>query len=360
MIEVGAGGGSIVTIDDLGLLKVGPQSAGSDPGPACYGRGGEAPTVTDANVVLGYIDPEFFAGGTMPLYPGRAKAALEPLAAQLRVDVTSTAWGVHEVVSENMASAIRVYLAEKTRDPRRYALFAFGGGGPLHASHVAKKLHLSRVICPRDAGVLSAFGFLVAPPAFDFIRTYIAPLSGIEWTQLRQLYAEMEQRGRDVLLEAGVLPGEMRFVRSADMRYVGQFHDITVPVPSGRLGPECLPEMERLFRKSYEALYEGAGSEEPIEALNWRLLATGPDPEMRPRDDPNPVQGSSVKGTRRVYFPTEGYVETPVYNRYRLRPGYRADGPAVVEERESNVLVYPGDVFRVDGHGNVVLEFRGA
>ncbi len=360
MIEVGAGGGSIASINELGLLKVGPMSAGSEPGPACYGLGGEAPTVTDANLLLGYLDPGFFAGGTMTLDVARARQAVERLTEPLETDVTGAAWGIHEVVGENMAATIRIHLAEKGRDPRRYALFAFGGGGPLHASHVARKLHLGRIICPLAAGVLSAFGFLVAPAAFDFIRTYITTLETVDWAELNALYGEMEARGREVLGEAGVEPHAMRFLRTADMRYFGQMHDISVEVPEGPLGPDRRGTMERLFHDAYERLYGTFTSDDPIEVLNWRLLATGPDPEIRPQDHDGASGPQVTTRARPVYFPGRGFVETEVYDRYRLRKGFRAKGPAVIEERESTAIVYPGDAFSIDDDRNLMIEIQGA
>ncbi|MBI4277062.1 MAG: hydantoinase/oxoprolinase family protein [Armatimonadetes bacterium] len=403
MIEVGAGGGSIASLDELGLLKVGPRSAGADPGPACYGLGGEEPTVTDANLILGYLDPEFFAGGTMRLYPERAAQALEGLARAMEADVVGAAWGVHEVVSENMAAAVRIHLAEKGRDPRRYALFAFGGGGPTHAERVARKLRVPRIICPLGAGVLSAFGFLVAPAAFDFLRTYITRLDYLNWDDLNALYAEMEAEGRRVLGEAGVPEAEMRFVRSADMRYVGQMHEITVPVPAGALTEQNRPALEASFYQTYASLY-GAHTTDPIEALTWRLLATGPDPQValkvhsgrsaeaaggraekagagaeKASDGAEKAGGGAEKpavhadiaagrgahggpaarakrGRRPVYFPGAGYVDTAVYDRYQLATGFYGRGPAVVEERESTVLVYPGDRFRIDPYMNLIIE----
>jgi N-methylhydantoinase A/oxoprolinase/acetone carboxylase beta subunit len=361
MIEVGAGGGSIATIDELGLLKVGPRSAGSDPGPACYGLGGTEPTVTDANLVLGYLDPAFFAGGSMTLDVQSARAALAPIAKHLGTDDIGAAWGIHEVVGENMAAAIRIHLAEKGRDPRRHTLFAFGGGGPLHGSHVAKKLHIGRIVCPMAAGVLSAFGFLVAPAAFDFIRTYITRLDGIDWQELNAIYDDMERRGRNVLTEAGVPERDMRFIRSADMRYVGQMHDITVTIPAGVLGTEARAAMESAFHETYEALYGRFTLDDPVEVLNWRLLATGPDPSISLRGQKSLAgTGPVKKGRRPVYFRGTGFVETDVYDRYQLAAGFRAEGPAVVEERESTVIVYPGDAFSIDQHLNLTIELREA
>ncbi|MBM3451235.1 MAG: hydantoinase/oxoprolinase family protein [Armatimonadetes bacterium] len=360
MIEVGAGGGSIASIDELGLLKVGPQSAGSEPGPACYGLGGTEPTVTDANLVLGYLDPQFFAGGSVALDAERAKAALGKLNAALGTDVIGSAWGVHEVVGENMAQAVRIHLAEKGRDPRRYTLFSFGGGGPLHASHVAKKLRIGRILCPMAAGVLSAFGFLVAPAAFDFIRTYITRLDNLDWNELNGIYTEMASRGRAVLEEAGVAAPAMEFVRTADMRYVGQMHEITVPVPGGTLTPDSRKAMEEYFHETYEALYGSFTADDPIEALNWRLLATGPEPQITLHVNGAGGSGATTKGTRPVYFPGKGFVETTVYDRYALPIGFRADGPAVVEERESTAIVYPGDRFHIDKYKNLIIELPEA
>src|SRR5690606_24612833 len=231
LIEIGAGGGSIAWVDRLGLLRVGPRSAASDPGPACYGRGGEEPTVTDADLLLGYIDAEGFLGGEMPLDRARAEEALRRLGKRLGLTPVETAWGIHRLVNEDMAGAARVHAAERGKDPGRFTVVATGGAGPVHAYRVAEIVRAPAVIVPPRAGVGSSVGLLVAPLALDLARTYYTGLDGIDGAFIRRLYGEMAAEARDVLGAAGVAPDDITFILSADMRYARQGSEITVPVP---------------------------------------------------------------------------------------------------------------------------------
>ena len=359
MIEIGAGGGSIATIGPLGLLKVGPESAGADPGPACYGHGGENPTVTDADLILGYLDPHFFLGGEMNLNSQRAQEALEKrIARPLNLTLERAAWGIHEVVNENMANASRIHAVEKGIDPRRFSLVAFGGAGPVHAYQVAEKLRLETIVVPPGAGVCSAFGFLLAPMSFDLSRSYIARLESFQWDRLNSIYAEMEAKGRELLLEAGVAREEMEFLRSSDMRYVGQGFEITVSLPGGEYGPKHLGKIRRAFEEEYQRIYQRLCPEIPIESVNWRLAATGPRPEVLAGTwwSKGANLSEALKGRRMVYLPAAGkYEEVPVYDRYRLPIGVEIDGPAIVEERESTLVMSGPGTARVDESGNLVV-----
>ncbi|MBX6351356.1 MAG: hydantoinase/oxoprolinase family protein, partial [Clostridia bacterium] len=276
MIEVGAGGGSIARVDALGLLRVGPESAGADPGPACYGQGGRQPTVTDADLVLGYLNPDFFLGGRLALDVEAAREALGGLARALGLPLEAAAWGVHAVVDEEMAGAARSHVVERGRDPRRYALLAFGGAGPVHAVQVARILGVSEVIVPPAAGAASALGFLVAPLSFDFARSLPARLRAVDWPQVNASLAEMEARGRELLAEAGVQDG-VTVERWADMRLVGQVHDIAVPLPEGPLGPERAGEIAQAFTRAYRELYTHVPPGIEIQILNWRVRVRGPE-----------------------------------------------------------------------------------
>jgi N-methylhydantoinase A len=359
MIEIGAGGGSIASVGPLGLPKVGPESAGADPGPACYGRGGRDPTVTDADLVLGYLDPEFFLGGDMRLAPELARAALEEkLARPLDLTVERAAWGVHEVVNENMANAARIHAAERGLDPRQFSLVAFGGAGPVHAYQVAEKLRLETIIVPPGAGVCSAFGFLLAPMAFDLSRSYIARLEEMDWERVNVLYAEMEKEGRELLLDAGVAPEEVRFVRTADMRYVGQGFEIGVPLPAGRFQPEVLGELRAAFEREYQSVYQRLCPDIPIECVNWRLTATGPRPDVGAMEwwSGSRSVSDALKGRRSAYLPAaEDFVDMAVYDRYSLPVGAVIDGPIIIEERESTIVVNGHGTARIDEFGNVVV-----
>jgi N-methylhydantoinase A len=359
MIEIGAGGGSIARIDALGLLKVGPDSAGADPGPACYGLGGSEPTVTDADLVLGYLDPDYFLGGKMRLDRARAEEAIRKHVAEpLGVDLTRAAWGMHHVVNENMANAARIHLVERGRDQRRYSLIAFGGAGPVHAYRVAETLKLQHIICPAAAGVTSAFGFLVAPMAFDFVQTYLTTLRGIDFTHLNSIFEEMETRGRALLRQAGVPDAALMVRRSADMRYLHQGFEINVPVPNGWLSPADLSRLQADFDQAYERLYKRLNPDVDVEALNWRVIVAGPRPTIQVQQaDDQPVPSAATrKGERPAYFPeASGYIDCAVYDRYQLAPGMVLRGPAIIEERESTIVVGPGARVEVDPDHHVVI-----
>lgn len=358
MIEIGAGGGSIARVDKLGLLKVGPDSAGAEPGPVCYRQGGEDPTVTDADLVLGYLSPDYFLGGKMQLDLEKAKSAIEEkIARPLTVDLVRAAWGIHQVVNENMANAARIHLVEKGRDPREYSMIAFGGAGPVHAYRVAERLKLKTLVCPLAAGVTSAFGMLTAPLAFDFVQSYVTTLSGLDFSILHNMYADMERRGR-ALLEAAGVEGELTFSRSADMRYLHQGFEMRVPLPSGPLTREDLPVLGRAFAEEYERLYKRLNSGVEIEVVNWRLVASGPRPTIALQASRTEERSFSFarKGDRAVYLPEHnGFTSCPVYDRYRLPIGVPFRGPAIIEERESTMVIGAEAETFVDQDFNLVV-----
>ena len=359
MIEIGAGGGSIASIGPLGLLKVGPESAGAEPGPACYGRGGQEPTVTDADLLLGYLNPDFFLGGEMKLDPKLAETALrERIAGPLNLSLERAAWGIHEVVNENMANASRIHAVEKGIDPRRFSLVAFGGAGPVHAYQVAEKLRLETVMVPPGAGVCSSFGFLLAPMSFDLGLSYISRLEELPWERLNSVYAALEAKGRELLVDAGVALPDMQFIRSADMRYAGQGFEISVGLPGGEYGPEQGQEFRRAFEKEYLDIYQRLCPEIPIEGVNWRLVATGPRPQIGAGTwwSKEASLAAALKGKRPIYLPGKGrYEEVPVYDRYRLPVNAKIDGPAVVEERESTMVMNGPATAWVDPSGSLVV-----
>ncbi|MBI4636051.1 MAG: hydantoinase/oxoprolinase family protein [Candidatus Rokubacteria bacterium] len=361
MIEIGAGGGSIARVDRLGLLKVGPDSAGADPGPACYNLGGRLPTVTDADLILGYLDADFFLGGRMRLDREAARRAIEAhVARPLGLEVIAAAWGIHRVVNENMAAAARIHGIERGKDLRSYPLFAFGGAGPVHCWQVAKILRVPRILVPFGAGAISAYGLLAAPLAFDFVRTGRQDLDAADWSTINARFAEMEREGRDLLARAGVPPEEVRLARVAEMRYVGQGHEVEAPLPGGTLSAQSLPVITASFEAAYRALYQRLPQGVPIEALNWRLTASGPPPALglgQPRGGPAGDARSAVKGARRAYFAEAGgFVDTPVYDRYALGPGATLTGPVILEERESTAVIGPGARGRVDPGRALVIE----
>ena len=323
LIEIGAGGGSLARVDNMGLLKVGPDSAGSEPGPVCYGLGGTQPAVTDADLLLGYLSPEYFLGGEMNLDLGLVKDAVEEKLANVTgLSVEEVAAGIHSIVNENMASATRMYIAEKGRDPRRYALVASGGAGPVHAYGMAKLLKISRVICPLGAGVLSALGFLVAAPGTDSVRSYVSRLENLDWDRLNRLFREMEEEAMAQIVEAGADPATVTMRRRADMRYSGQGFEIDVPVPDGEMDGSAANVMRQSFLDKYQELFGRQIGDLPIEALTWRIYASGPTPNVELNFAGQQIdEEPSDKGERQVYFPETGYATCKIYNRYALKPG---------------------------------------
>ncbi len=357
MIEIGAGGGSIARVDNLGLLKVGPGSAGADPGPACYGYGGTEPTVTDANLVLGYLDPDFFLGGRMALDGTAAAAAVGAIGEPLGLKAVEAAWGIYEIVCENMAGAARVHIVEKGHDPRRYAMVALGGAGPAHAARVARKLGVREFIVPPASGAASALGFLVAPISFERTRSLPCLVEEMDFGAVNHLLADLEAEGRRLLTEAGVAPEDVTVACSADMRLFGQMHEIKVPLPSEPLGESNVANVSAAFAEVYTRLYTHLYEGSRIQALHWRVLCSGPTPTVdMTRQAGTDASGDARKGSRQAYFPDAGgYVDVPVYDRYALEPGQNIAGPAIVEERESTTILPPGDTLTVDDHLNLRL-----
>ena len=359
MIEIGAGGGSIAAVGALGLPKVGPRSAGSEPGPACYGHGGTEPTVTDADLILGYLDPDFFLGGKMRLDRDAAlRAVEEKVARPLGLDIVEAAWGIHQVVNENMANAARVHAIERGKDPQAYPLFAFGGAGPVHAYRVARSLGVPGFIAPLGAGATSAFGFLCAPLSFDFVRSLYGRLDGLDWEAANGALEEMEEEGRDLLRASGVVEDEVLVRRLCDMRYVGQGHEVTVSLPDEPLGPEDADRLTTVYRKEYRRLYRREGPDVPLEAITWRVEVSVPRPEILLDGDERGeagYPGAAKKGEREIYLPEDrSFRKVPVYDRYLLGPGATLKGPAVVEERESTVVLGPEGRAEVDAARNLI------
>jgi N-methylhydantoinase A len=363
MIEIGTGGGSIARVDSLGLLKVGPDSAGAEPGPVCYGHGGTAPTVTDADLVLGYLDPGYFLGGRMVLDLAAARRAIEErIAGPLGLAVEAAAWGIHQVANENMANAARVHALERGKDPHRFPVFAFGGAGPVHGYRLAEALGAPALIAPFGAGVMSTVGFLAAPLAFDFVRSFPGRLEDLDWARANALLAEMQAEGQALLEGSGVAVDTIVHRREADMRYVGQGHEIRVPLPAGELGAGDADAIVAEFERVYRELYGRLGPPVPVEVINWRVMSSGPAPALRLQTPAGPSgeAAAALKGRRAAYFPElGGYHDTPVYDRYALAPGARFDGPAIVEERESTVIVGPRGACRVDQQRNLVIALAG-
>jgi N-methylhydantoinase A len=354
MIEIGAGGGSVAAVDDLGLMKVGPRSAGSVPGPVAYGRGGAEPTVTDADLLAGYLDPDRFLGGDLSLSRPDVEHAVARLAGQLGVDALTAAAGIGDLVVENMAAATRKHLAEKGRDPRAYTLMAFGGAGPVHAYALAKRLKAPRIIVPLGAGVMSAFGFLVAAPAVDEVRGYPASLTSVDWDKVGSLYADMESRARRLLQPSATAAGDLLITRTADMRYVGQGFQISVPLPDGVPGPAHEDQIRNAFVTTYQSAFGRIIRDGTPEFVSWRLSAS-----MRPAAinlTYRPAPATAGHSRRPVHFTGLGVINVGAYDRYALTPGTTIAGPALFEERETSCSVGPDCTVTIDSFRNLIID----
>jgi len=360
LIEIGAGGGSVAWLDSLGLLKVGPQSAGADPGPACYGRGGTSPTVTDANLLLGYLNPEYFLGGRLTLQRRAAERAIESLARSAGLSVQDAAWGVHKVVNENMAAAAQMHAVERGRDIRRFVMLAFGGAGPVHAARVARRLGISTVVIPVAAGVASALGLLVAPPSFEVLISRPARLDEVDWEEVDVLFRKMETQGRAELSRLGVPAAALSFARSADMRFHGQIHELNVPLPHSGSHHDRTALAAKAFRERYLALYHHCPNGFPIEVLTWRLRVHAPAPTLDLSVGQERSKSDAVKGRRRAYFPEEGgWVDALILDRHAMTPREIWEGPCIVEEPNTTTVVPPGYTVASDDDGNLWLQWRG-
>ncbi len=360
LIEIGAGGGSIARVNNIGLLTVGPDSASSTPGPACYDRGGEFPTVTDADLVLGYLNADYFLGGEMKLNVAKAKEAIQKkLADPLQISVEEAAMGIHKIVNENMANAARVHVLEKGMDPRHFNMMGFGGAGPVHAFGVAKLLNTKRLIIPVGAGVTSALGFLVSPIASEKIQSHIAQLEYLQWDEVNDFLENMEQEGYEFLSQSGISEKNTSVERIVDMRYHGQGHEITIELPQGKLDKNSISEIEKRFRNEYEFRYNRSIDGIPLEMVTWRVIAQGPIPQMQVKQfSVTDIQADSYKGTRKVFFEETGYIDCPVYDRYALKPNEKFDGPAIIEETESTTVIGINSSVLVDTNKNIIIDLH--
>ncbi|MEM7778406.1 MAG: hydantoinase/oxoprolinase family protein [Pseudomonadota bacterium] len=358
LIEIGAGGGSIAAVDRLGLLKVGPRSAGSEPGPVAYGRGGVEPTVTDANFVLGYLNPATFAGGKVPVDADAARSALVRLATGAGLAVERAAWGIYDVVNENMASAARVHIAERGRDPRDFALLCTGGGGPLHAYYVAKKLGLRTIICPASAGVASALGLLVAPGRVDKVATVDVRLDDCDLEALERTFKDLERAAAATIAETGLDPAGITFERKSDGRFFGQGFELVAPLPQGPYDSTRRSEIADAFRAEYRRKFSRTPPDIAIDFINVRVSATAPAPGDRISLEWAGVGGDLASREQRpVFFPeTDGFIQAPAYARETLPVGCTLDGPALIEEAGSTLIVGPGAKATVAANGNITVD----
>jgi len=361
IFEVGTGGGSIAAVNAAGALRVGPQSAGAEPGPACYGRGGELPTVTDANLVLGRLGATRFLGGEMTLDAAAAERAIqEKVARALGVDVVRAADGILRIATTAMSYAVKAVSTERGLDAAAFALIAYGGAGPLHASAIAREIGMQRVIVPRVPGHFCAFGMLFSDLRYDLVRTWFARLADVSFDAIEAVYADLITDGKKALAGSGIRPQRVTIARAADMRYVGQEHPVTVQLPPDVFRRRNAEALKQQFDEEHLRRYGTNAPEEKAEIVSLRATVTGvlgkPPLERIARGARQPL-ASSRHGTRRAYFAELGKaVATPAFAREALRAGNAITGPALIDEHASTTVLLPGDRMRVDAFGNLVIE----
>ena len=359
LVEVGAGGGSEAWIDAGGALRVGPRSAGARPGPACYGLGGATPTITDANLALGRLNPSFFLGGEMTLDADAARRAIaQRVAAPLGLDPLAAASGIVEIANAHMIGAMRLVSVQRGYDPRDFVLVAFGGAGPLHANALARELGIPTVLVPPSPGIASAVGMLVTDIRHEFVATRRLRLDGLAPAVLEALFADFVREGEARLTRDGVPLADRRMLRSADLRYHGQSFELPVTVPAGPLSAADVERLREQFHAMHERAYGYAAPEDPVELVNVRLAAVGvtPKPRRAPLAEGGPAATPALKGRRDVWFAeVGGFCPTLVLARGKLLRGNVIDGPAIIEEPDASTLVHPGWTAVVDEHANLVL-----
>ena len=352
--SIGAGGGSLAWLDAACGLRVGPMSAGAEPGPACYGRGGYQPTVTDASVLLGYLNPESFAGGSLWLDVSAAEAAVARLADRLDLSVTATAAGIHQVVNARMADQIRLMTIQRGYDPRQFTLVLLGGAGPVHGVALAEELGIREILVPQAPGVLSAFGLLAAAVEHHHARTLPSVVEQADLSAVNALLTTLDEAGRKRMHEEGVPPAEVRVAYAADMRYVGQAYELEVPL-SAPLRNEELAGVQAAFHAVHERVYGYHRAGQPVEFINFRAVHTCPLP--RPWVRPLPRSGRSLAdahvGERRAYFASAGFIPTPIFDRARLPTGERCHGPAIIEQPDTTTVIHPGYAASIEESGNL-------
>ncbi len=356
MVEIGAGGGSIAQVDNLGRVQVGPESAGSEPGPACYGQGGKDATVTDADVALGRIAPEGFAGGSVELLPERSVAALDTAIAQrLNLDGPMAAFAVSEMVEENMSNAARVHAVEQGKELAARTLIAFGGAAPLHACRMAEKLAMDRVIIPQGAGVGSAIGFLAAPVSYEVVRSRYTKLAEFEPEAISRMFSEMHDEAH-AIVTAGAPNAELDERRIAYMRYIGQGHEIVVEVPVRELTDADGPGLKEAFDKAYEELFGRVIPSMEVEILTWALSVSTVQPPAQRVEDVGAVDAPNASGTRELFDADRtDFVTAPVYQRDDLAPGLTLPGPALILEAQTTTVVTDHFTAQINGAGHIEL-----
>ena len=361
LMEIGAGGGSIAKVSKMGTLQVGPESAGADPGPICYGRGGTEPGITDADLLLGYLDADYFLGGEMKLDREAARKGIEEkIARPLDVPFMQALWGIHDLINETMAAAAKTHIAEKGGNPKIVTIAAFGGAGPVHAYGLARKLGSPRILVPPNAGVGSALGFFTAPRAFDTVRSHKVSLKDADLDEIERIFSELENEGSKTLLKSGE-ESDIRCERSVDMRFVGQGSETNILIPEKDFSKVSRDDIRKRFDDIYAGLYGRTYPDSPVEFINFKVRASLPERLLNlPRQDAGKrTTSDAVKGERKAYSGiSKEFISHTVYDRYRLFPGAVFNGPAIIEERESTVIVGEDASVRIDEYGFIWMEIQ--
>ena len=357
MIEIGAGGGSIARIDGMGLIQVGPDSSSSYPGPACYGLGGQLPTVTDSDLILGYIDAENFLGGDMKLIKENAERAIkEHIADPLGITILNAAWAIHEIVTENMSQAASIHALEKGRKIEKFSMIPIGGAGPVHACSLMSKMNINQMISPANAGVASAIGMVASPNSFELVQTDMQLLEDLNFSKMQNQFKIMHKNGTKSLLKTGTTLEEINISNSVLMRYVGQGYEIEVPLNKGNLENKNIKNIQIEFEKVYKILF-GRTEKMPLEIISWRTIASGPITNFIIQDKNFNTSTKTINTKKRkAYFGGKVYFNTNVINRNNLSKSFQAKGPLIIEERESTLIIPPNFNVKMDPTGNLLIK----
>ena len=357
MIEIGAGGGSIARIDSMGLIQVGPDSSSSYPGPACYGLGGKLPTVTDSDLILGYIDADNFLGGDMKLIKENAEKAIkEHIADPLGITILNAAWAIHEIVTENMSQAASIHALEKGRKIERFSMIPIGGAGPVHACSLMSKMNISQMISPANAGVASAIGMIASPNSFELVQTDMQLLEDLNFSKMRNQFKIMHKNGVKSLLKTGTAFDKITISNSILMRYVGQGYEIEVPLSKGNIENKNIKSIKIEFEKVYKILF-GRIEKMPLEIISWRTIASGPVTNFIIKNKNFNTTSKNIYTKKRpVYFGGKSYIHTKVIDRNNLQKSFQAKGPLIIEERESTLIIPPNFNVRMDPTGNLLIK----
>ena len=363
MVEIGAGGGSIVWLDSAGAVHVGPQSAGADPGPVCYRRGGTEPTVTDADLVLGYINGNYFLGGDMTVDVSAAKSAIqEKVADKLGINMAEAAHGIYRLINANMLGAMRVVTVQRGYDPRDFSLLVHGGTAAVHAVRLAQELHIPRVVCPLTPGAFSALGLITADAKYDTYRSYVSQTSRANPKLIEEIYRELKEEAVSKVLELGFEKEKIRVLHTIDMRYVGQSHEISLQVPAEiveNMNGDSIRALERMFHGQHQSLFGHSSPDAAVEFFTLSVSAIGPTDKGRmfEIEKGTAISEQAKKGTRRVYFKEfNGYEDCSTFDRLRLKANNVISGPAIIEQMDTTIVIPPNQVAKVDQYGNIVIE----